>query len=246
MELIMEMQIVGIHHVTAIASDPQRNLDFYTELLGLRLVKRTVSFDDPGTYHLYFGDDDGTPGTILTFFPRPMAARGSPGVGQVTLTSFSVPEKSLGFWERRLRGAGAPVERSGKLFDEEVLTSADPDGLKPEIVGRDGVREPQAQRGTLVPEAHAIRGFYAVTISEQGFEATADVLRTRVFALSTSRATAPAFMSGKEAKEHVWMSCVCRRVDMAGFPRARCTTSPGKWPTTNHRKCGASGWWNNI
>jgi len=94
----MQKPISGIHHVTAIASDPQRILDFYTELLGLRLVKRTVNFDDPGTYHLYFGDDRGTPGTILTFFLWPGAARGSAGVGQVTVSSFSVPEQSLGFW----------------------------------------------------------------------------------------------------------------------------------------------------
>jgi len=177
----MEKPILGIHHVTAIASDPQRNLDFYTELLGLRLVKRTVNFDDPGTYHLYFGDDLGSPGTILTFFPWPMAARGSPGVGQVTVTSFSVPENSLGYWEHRLRSAGTPVERSGKRFDEEVLTFADPDGLKLEIVGHVGARESQARREATVPEEHAIRGFYAVTLSEQGFETTAEVLGTMGF-----------------------------------------------------------------
>jgi len=108
--------ILGIHHVTAIASDPQRNLDFYTELLGLRLVKRTVNFDDPGTYHLYFGDDAGTPGTILTFFPWPGAARGSSGVGQVTVTSFSVPEQTLAYWEQRPRAAHAPGKRSGSVF----------------------------------------------------------------------------------------------------------------------------------
>jgi glyoxalase family protein len=177
----MEKPILGIHHVTAIASDPQRTLDFYTELLGLRLVKQTVDFDDPGTYHLYFGDDLGSPGTILTFFPWPMAARGSPGVGQVTVTSFSVPEHSLGYWEQRLRSAGAPVERSGKRFDEDVLTFADPDGLKLEIVGHAGAKEPQARREAAVPEEHAIRGFYTVTLSEQGFETTAEVLRTMGF-----------------------------------------------------------------
>ncbi len=176
----MEKPILGIHHVTAIASDPQRNVDFYTELLGLRLVKRTVNFDDPGTYHLYFGDDTGTPGTILTFFPWPGAARGTPGVGQVTVTSFSVPERSLDYWEQRLRSARVPAERSGKRFDETVLTFADPDGLKLEMVahaGADGSRV----RGTGIPEEHAIRGFYAVTLSEQGFEATADLLRTMGF-----------------------------------------------------------------
>jgi glyoxalase family protein len=177
----MEKPILGIHHVTAIASDPQRNLDFYTELLGLRLVKRTVNFDDPGTYHLYFGDHSGSPGTILTFFPWPMAARGSPGVGQVTVTSFSVPEQSLGYWERRLRSAGGPVERSGKRFDEDVLTFADPDGLKLEMVGHAGTKEPQVRRNSEVPEEHSIRGFYAVTLCEQGFETTAEVLRTMGF-----------------------------------------------------------------
>ena len=177
----MEKPILGIHHVTAIASDPQRNLDFYTELLGLRLVKRTVNFDDPGTYHLYFGDDAGTPGTILTFFPWPMAARGSPGVGQVTVTSFSVPEQSFGYWEQRLRAAGTPVERTGKRFDEEVLTFADPDGLKLEMVGHAGVKGPRVRKGGVVPEEHTIRGFYAVTLSEQGFEATAEALRTMGF-----------------------------------------------------------------
>jgi glyoxalase family protein len=177
----MEQPILGIHHVTAIASDPQRNLDFYTELLGLRLVKRTVNFDDPGTYHFYFGDDAGSPGTILTFFPWPMAARGSPGVGQVTVISFSVPEHSLSYWEQRLRSAGAPVERSGKRFDDEVLAFADPDGLKLEMVSHAGAREPRAQRRATVPEEHAIRGFYAVTLSEQGFETTAEVLRTMGF-----------------------------------------------------------------
>ena len=177
----MEKPILGIHHVTAIASDPQRNLDFYTELLGLRLVKRTVNFDDPGTYHLYFGDDAGSPGTILTFFPWPGAARGSVGVGQVTVTSFSVPEQSLGYWERRLSSAHVPVERSGKRFDEVVLTFADPDGLKLEIVGHPGVREPRVPVGSAIPENHAIRGFYAVTLSEQEFEATAELLRTMGF-----------------------------------------------------------------
>jgi glyoxalase family protein len=177
----MEASILGIHHVTAIASDPQRNLDFYTELLGLRLVKRTVNFDDPGTYHLYFGDELGTPGTILTFFPWPMAARGSPGVGQVTVTSFSVPLQSLGYWEQRLSSAGIPLERSGERFDEEVLTFVDPDGLKLELVGHAGVKEPRAWHGSEVPEEPSIRGFYAVTLSEQGFENTAEVLRTMGF-----------------------------------------------------------------
>jgi glyoxalase family protein len=178
----MEQPILGIHHVTAIASDPQRNLDFYTELLGLRLVKRTVNFDDPGTYHLYFGDETGSPGTILTFFSWPMATRGSPGVGQVEVTSFSVPEHSLNYWERRLLSAGTPVERSGKRFDEQVLTLADPDGLKLELVAHSELAAAgRAWKDASVPAEHAIRGFYSVTLCEQGYESTVEVLETMGF-----------------------------------------------------------------
>ena len=177
----MEPPILGIHHVTAIASDPQRNVDFYTEVLGLRLVKRTVNFDDPGTYHLYFGDEAGSPGTILTFFPWPMAGRGSRGVGQVTVTSFSVPEGSLNYWEGRLLSAGTPAERSGKRFDEEVLTFADPDGLKLELVAHSGAAVDRAWKGASVPVEHAIQGFYSVTLCEQGFESTVEVLGTMGF-----------------------------------------------------------------
>jgi glyoxalase family protein len=180
-EKIMQRPISGIHHVTAIASDPQRNLDFYTEVLGLRLVKRTVNFDDPGTYHLYFGDESGSPGTILTFFPWPRAARGSRGVGQVTVTSFSVPEESLNYWEKRLSSSGIPVERTGKRFEEEVLTFADPDGLKLEMVGHAGSSKPGLGTRAGVPEEHVIRGFYAVTLTELGLEATADLLLTLGF-----------------------------------------------------------------
>src|ERR1700733_12894417 len=114
--------IVGLHHVTAIASDPQRNLDFYTEVLGLRFVKRTVNFDDPGTYHFYFGDDIGSPGTILTFFPWPNAGKGRRGVGEVTKTAFSVPLTSLDYWKRRLKDRGIEVENTGQRFEEQVLT----------------------------------------------------------------------------------------------------------------------------
>jgi glyoxalase family protein len=173
--------ISGIHHVTAIATDPQRNLDFYTELLNLRLVKRTVNFDDPGTYHFYFGDAAGSPGTILTFFPWPMSARGSAGVGQTTVTSFSVPEQSLPYWERRLQSAGVPTEASGKRFDEEVLTFADPDGLKLEIVAHAGARQVQAWTGTDVPVEYSIRGFHSVTLSEKNAEETAATLHTMGF-----------------------------------------------------------------
>src|SRR5260370_23617301 len=125
-EINMRQPISGIHHVTAIASNPQRNLDFYTGVLGLRLVKRTVNFDDPGTYHFYFADEIGSPGTILTFFPWPDAPRGRAGAGQVTLTSFCIPEQSLEFWEDRLRRAGVPTEKRESVSERRCWHLAIP------------------------------------------------------------------------------------------------------------------------
>jgi glyoxalase family protein len=177
----MPTPIVGLHHVTAIASDPQQNLDFYTQVLGLRFVKRTVNFDDPGTYHFYFGDDAGTPGTILTFFPWPRAARGSAGVGEVTKTAFSVPLTSLDYWLRRLTDEGLLVEETGKRFDEQVLTFADPDGMKIEIVGHADAGLANAPRFASVPPEHAIRGFFGVTLLERDAAQTAAILNVMGF-----------------------------------------------------------------
>jgi glyoxalase family protein len=172
----MPTPIVGLHHVTVIASDPQRNLDFYTGVLGLRFVKRTVNFDDPGTYHFYFGDDSGAPGTILTFFPWPQAARGVVGAGEVTKTAFSVPLASVEYWVERLADQGIPVECTGKRFDEEVLTFTDPDGMQIEIVGHADVGAANAPRFSSVPPEHAIRGFSGVTLCEKRSDETAIIM----------------------------------------------------------------------
>ena len=172
----MPEPIVGLHHVTAIASDPQRNLDFYTELLGLRLVKRTVNFDDPGTYHFYFGDDAGRPGTLVTFFAWPHATRGHCGIGETTATAFSVAEDSVDYWEKRLLGAGIPVERTAERFGKRVLSFADADGMKLELIGDAAGDAPKQARQSEVPAAHGIHGFSGVTLCEAGFELTAQVL----------------------------------------------------------------------
>ena len=173
-----KQQIEGIHHVTALARDPQVNVDFYTGVLGLRLVKKTVNFDDPGTYHFYYGDEQGRPGTIITFFPWPMAKRGTHGAGQATATAFSVPEGSLGWWAERLEKLGIAAEepklRQG--FDEEVLTLLDPDGLKLELVARAGDDRAPWTGGPVQAE-HAVRGFDGVTLTEWNPEVTAAVVR---------------------------------------------------------------------
>ena len=171
----MTQQIEGIHHVTALASDPQANVDFYTGVLGLRLVKKTVNFDDPGTYHLYYGDETGNPGTIMTFFPWPLARRGTRGAGQATVTSFSVPQGSLGYWTERLERHGVLFESPRERFDEEVMTLFDPDGLQLELVARAG--DPRAPwEGGPVPAEHAVRGFEGTTLTEWNPEITSELL----------------------------------------------------------------------
>jgi glyoxalase family protein len=159
--------IVGLHHVTAIASDPQLNLDFYTDVLGLRFVKKTVNFDDPGTYHFYFGDDAGTPGTILTFFPWPQATRGKAGAGEVTHTAFSVPATSIAYWEQRLAAKNVSLEGKEERMGETVLTFSDPDGMKIELVEHAESAELKAPRFADVPVEHAIRGFFGVTMLQR-------------------------------------------------------------------------------
>src|SRR5436190_24355917 len=121
----MGKRIRGLHHVTAIASDPQRNLDFYVGLLGLRFVKRTVNFDDPGSYHFYFGDGRGTPGTILTFFPWPGARRGARGTGEVAATAFVITAGSVNYWLVRLMENQVTAERAPERFGEEVIRFSD-------------------------------------------------------------------------------------------------------------------------
>jgi glyoxalase family protein len=128
------MRSAGIHHVTAIAGDPQHNLDFYAETLGLRLVKRTVNFDDPGSYHFYFGDNIGSPGTIITFFPWPGARRGARGSGQVTTVSFAIPPNSMASWKERLRANHVIAEEIAGRFGNAALRFLDPDGLLIELV----------------------------------------------------------------------------------------------------------------
>jgi len=171
----MSAETSGIHHVTAIAGEPQRNADFYVGLLGLRLVKKTVNFDDPGTYHLYYGDGGGNPGSIMTFFPWPGAPLGLQGTGQLTVTSFSIPAGSLGYWTERLVGHGVRFEKPTQRFDETVISFADPEGMRLELIAAsDDAREPW-EDGT-VPAEHAIRGFHHVSLSERDPARTAKLM----------------------------------------------------------------------
>ncbi len=172
----MNHVISGIHHVTAIAGDPQRNIDFYVGVLGLRLVKLTVNFDDPFTHHLYYGDGRGSPGTILTFFPWPAAGRGSAGTGQVGATAFSVPAESLEFWVARLAGLKIDVDGPFTRFGEHLISISDPDGMKVELVATARSDADKSWKNGTVPVDSSIRGIHHVTLSEEGYERTATLL----------------------------------------------------------------------
>lgn len=168
----------GLHHVTAICSDPQKNIEFYCGVLGLRLVKLTVNFDDPGSYHLYYGDELGRPGTIITFFAWPGAFRGRIGPPQATATAFAVPMASIDYWQTRLHERGIATKDPVERFGERVLGFADSDGLSLEIIASAESVGPKGQPWAAggVPVQHAVRGFHSITISEEGYEKTARLL----------------------------------------------------------------------
>ena len=168
------MSVNGIHHVTAIAGNAQGNVNFYAGALGLRLVKRTVNFDDPLTYHLYYGTELGSPGTILTFFAWPNAYRGRIGSGQVNATALAVPKGSLGWWQERFKSLWVTHFQPVKRFGDEVLPFRDPDGLPLELVAVDDGRPPWKE-GRIPVEA-AVRGVHGVTAHEEGYETTAELL----------------------------------------------------------------------
>jgi glyoxalase family protein len=169
--------MAGIHHVTAISGRAERNLEFYTRILGLRFVKKTVNFDDPGTYHLYYGDEVGHPGTVLTFFPWEHAAPGRAGVGLAQQTMFRVPSGSIGYWTHRFVEKGVAHEALERRFGEPTLSFTDPDGTSLALVGISGAETETAWSGGGIPAEHAIRGFHGVTLMLDDASRTAAILR---------------------------------------------------------------------
>lgn len=166
----------GLHHVTAIASNPQKNVDFYTKVLGLRLVKQTVNFDAPHVWHLYYGDETGSPASILTFFPWPGVSRGYEGAGLTTATAFSVHSDSIGWWHERLKSMGLSVDDPFRRGDEDVLTLRDNDGMTLELIGAEGDQRSGWDGVADIPMEHAVRGLHAVTLSQQLLDPTAEML----------------------------------------------------------------------
>ena len=170
------MSNTGLHHVTAFSGPATRNLDFYTRVLGLHLVKKTVNFDDPGTYHLYYGDGSGSPGSILTFFPIEHAAPGRAGVGETGETAFRIPRSSLGWWAHRLVTHGVVHDAPEKVFGEPVLRLRDPDGTALALAGVDDPGTAAVWTTDEIPAEHAIRGLHGVTLLLDEADPTAGVL----------------------------------------------------------------------
>jgi len=176
----MNPQLTGIHHVTAITGDAQSNIDFYGQLLGLRLVKVTVNFDDPGSYHLYYGDMQGRPGTAMTFFVWNGSRKGRVGYPQAVATSFAVPAASLPYWRARLEEENVPVKEEAPRFGEPVLSFPDPDDMRTELIGTNQPVQHQPLKvpdlEPPVPSTHAIQGFHSVTLQHNGPSSTGDLL----------------------------------------------------------------------
>ena len=168
--------VQGLHHITAIASNPQANIDFYHTILGQRLVKRTVNFDDPGTYHFYYADEVGTPGTVLTFFPWQHMKRGRKGNGESTAVSYNIPSSSIDYWQERLQAHSISLGERQTRFGQELLTFSDPDGMVVELIANDDAATIQMWQDGPIPAQHALRGFHSVTAWVGQTQPTADLL----------------------------------------------------------------------
>ncbi len=174
----------GIHHITAVAGDPKQNFEFYTQILGLRLVKKTVNFDDPSVYHLYYGNETGDPGTIMTFFPWEHLQNGSPDRGQVVAVSFSIPVDSQDFWLNHLDEKGIDYEDPFERFGKDVVGLQDPDGLHLELVFDPDADDLDAWNDGPVPRQHMIRGIHGATLAEKNYQSTGRLLEDLGFELT--------------------------------------------------------------
>jgi glyoxalase family protein len=171
-----EKNISGIHHITAITSSVTENLWFYEKVLGLRLVKQTVNFDDPYTYHLYYGDNQGLPGTILTFFPWENLPPGKPGTGMVTAINFAIPRQSVEFWNERLRANNISIKMADR-FGDPVIKLLDPHGLPLELTGTDNLHASEHWKMGPIDELSAIRGFHSATATLRSFDESNALLK---------------------------------------------------------------------
>lgn len=203
----MENLVTGLHHITAIASDPQKNVDFYTRVLGLRLVKKTVNFDAPDVYHLYYGNESGSPGTILTFFPFSGIQKGRKGKGQLTAMSFSISVDAMDFWIKRLDSLKITYRGPFQRFNESVITFEDHDGLGLELsANKNDARVGYATQD--IAGENAIKGFYGITLMEECYEKTANLLTSQMnHVLVEEEANRYRFAPANKKGEYVDILC---------------------------------------
>ncbi|NBC26655.1 MAG: ring-cleaving dioxygenase [Bacteroidetes bacterium] len=168
----------GIHHITALAGDPQQNADFYVKKLGMRLVKKSVNQDDPGTYHLFYGNAEATPGSGMTFFPWPMARQGKPGLGEAVKVALAVPSVSIEYWAERFGKEGIDFDGPYDRFGRQAIGFKDPDRMALELVFDDEAGDLPGYENSTVPTKHTIRGFYGTTLFLEQHKPTADVLKS--------------------------------------------------------------------
>ncbi len=172
----MPSPIKGIHHITAVSGPPKENYDFYTKVLGLRFTKKTVNFDDPFTYHLYYGNYEATPGSSITFFPWQGVVQGSPNTGETTVTAYAVPKGSIEFWKGHLKKHEVEILSEESVFDDTRLLFKDVEGMKNELVESDGIDKVKPNPADRIDESAAIRGFYGATLSLNDTGRTAELL----------------------------------------------------------------------
>lgn len=168
--------IQGLHHVTAVTRYAQQNIDFYRNVLGQRMTKRTVNFDVPDTYHFYFSDYVGTPGSALTFFVWPRMKRGTRGTGETTALAYNIPAGSLGFWQNHLKEKGVELLPAERRYGMDVLPFEDPDGMRVELVASGTSPDIQHWEEGPIPQEHALSGFHSVTLWLDEIESTAELL----------------------------------------------------------------------
>jgi glyoxalase family protein len=216
-------KILGLHHITAIAGDAQRNYDFYTKTLGLRLVKKTVNFDDPQTYHFYFGDEVGTPGTILTFFPWTNVRQGTNGAGMATEIGYSVPNGSLDFWKARFEKLNV-IHDISERFGEKLLTFQDPDGLWLSLIETKHKDDRKGFETAEIKPNTALKGFHTVTLTLNNIKATADIL-TEIFGYKQTEQEGSLYRYKTDAVENAAL------VDLLEMPQAQRGLNAGG---TNH------------
>jgi glyoxalase family protein len=214
----MNQLVTGIHHITALASDPQKNVDFYTGILGLRLVKKTINFDAPEVYHLYYGNEMGSPGTILTFFPYPNIPQGRKGKGQLITTSFSVSENALPYWVKRLEKFHVAYVGPQARFDETFIYFEDHDGLGLELVANKGDKRSGFTYGNI-PSEFAIKGFYGITLSEECYEKTAKLLMSQMNHTQIGeKGNRFRFSAGADGHSGGFVDVLCTPDSLKGLP----------------------------